>query len=91
MRIYQTNNQKVRELNSHKMKCQKKPINEQGSDKITISPQALNVKELKKDLAQIPDLRMERVQDLRKQIQLGTYQVSGQAIAIKIFNQDELE
>ncbi|MCG8513599.1 MAG: flagellar biosynthesis anti-sigma factor FlgM [Halanaerobiales bacterium] len=91
MRVYQTNNQKVRELNSHKMKGQKIPINEQGSDKITISPQALNVKELKKDLAQIPELRMERIQDLRKQIQLGTYQVSGQAIARKIFNQDELE
>ncbi len=91
MRVYQTNNQKVRELNSHKMKGQKIPSTEQGSDKITISPQALNVKELKKDLAQIPELRMERVQDLRKQIQLGTYQVSGQAIARKILNQDELE
>lgn len=88
MRVYQTNNQKIRHLETYKKNDLKSQVTEKSSDKIVISKKALNIKDIKKDLAKIPEIRKEKVQALKQQIQTGAYRVSAQAIASKIINND---
>lgn len=86
MRIYQTDNKKVHYLERYKENKFKSQTMEKNSDKVVISKKALNIKDVEKELAKIPELREEKVQALKNQIQNGTYQVSARSIAAKIMN-----
>lgn len=91
MRIGQANNEKVRYLDNNKKNTLKSQTVDKGSDKVLISKKALNVKDIQKKLSKISEIREEKVQILKDQVQAGTYQVSAQAIAHKLLNNNDLE
>lgn len=59
------------------------------SDKLNLSREAQEMKRIREVLAQTPDVRVEKVKQLKKSIQLGTYEVKGEEIAEK-FVQSQL-
>ena len=65
----------------------KKQINENVvlEEKVSISSISRDVKLAKKAIEELPDVREERVRELKDQIEQGTYNVSGEKIAEKIF------
>ena len=53
----------------------------QSAASVEVSSTAQEVQQVKKLISQLPDVREDRVQALKSQIQNGTYQVSGSDIA----------
>ena len=64
----------------------KKRINENVvlEEKVSISSISRDVKLAKKAIEELPDVREERVRELKGQIEHGTYNVSGEKIAEKM-------
>ena len=85
MRINQTQNQIINSLQKNKNVKNGKGTDKR-SDKIKISKNAINTKVLKKELTGISDVRSEKVNALKKQIENGTYHVSTKALASKLLN-----
>lgn len=54
------------------------------SDEVLLSKEAQEVRHLKEKLAQAPEVRPERIEDLRRQIDAGTYKPAGQDVAAKM-------
>lgn len=52
-----------------------------AEDATDFSPDLQKVENLKAQAANLPDIRQERVQELRKAVQSGTYEVSANKIA----------
>jgi flagellar biosynthesis anti-sigma factor FlgM len=59
----------------------------QSADVATLSTGSAQIQSLKAQLQSLPDVRQERVQQLQKAINGGTYQVSDQQIADAIFSE----
>ena len=55
-----------------------------SGDRVELSPKAKEMQEAKRILGSIPDIREEKVAQIRKQIAEGTYQVDSQKIAEKM-------
>ena len=55
-----------------------------GKDKVVLSSEARELSALRARLAQIPDVREERVAALREALRQGTYRVSPEEIADKM-------
>jgi flagellar biosynthesis anti-sigma factor FlgM len=53
-------------------------------EKVDLSTKAKDIQRIKARLADIPDIREERVQELKAEIAKGTYRVSGEKIAEKM-------
>jgi flagellar biosynthesis anti-sigma factor FlgM len=51
------------------------------TDEVILSPMANELRELKKAIDLIPDIREEKILMLKSQIEEGTYQVDGKKIA----------
>lgn len=78
LQVYQANN-KVKRNNALN--------NNKQNDHIKISEKAIDVQYGLQKLREVDnknDIRLDKVEDLKKQIQTGTYKVSGEAIAEKI-------
>jgi len=60
-------------------------------EKVDLSTKARDVQSIKNALAGIPDIREEKVQELRNRIDAGTYNVSGEKIAGKIVGESLLD
>lgn len=56
-------------------------------DKVTISEQSQELQMIISELKTIPEIRNEKVAELRAAIRNGTYQVSGEAVAEKLLEQ----
>lgn len=54
------------------------------SDELSLSPAAAELQELREEYEQIPEVREELVEKLRKQIQSGQYRVRDEAVADKL-------
>lgn len=69
----------------------KKPVNKQSkaqkSDKIEISDFGQSLAIAKQAVHDAPDVRMDRVMELKEQISSGKYQVSNEEIADKLLGQ----
>ncbi|MGI6452748.1 MAG: flagellar biosynthesis anti-sigma factor FlgM [Syntrophomonadaceae bacterium] len=63
---------------------QKKLENRICGDKIEISDTALNIKQLVKKVGQLPDIRADLVESIKRQIEEKTYQVPAEEVAAKI-------
>lgn len=59
------------------------------SDKVNLSREAQEMKWIREVLAQTPEVRADKVNQLKNAIQLGTYEVKGEKIAEK-FVQSQL-
>jgi len=54
------------------------------SQKLTISDEAKKLHEIVPKLDEIPDIREDKVAEIKKQIDEGTYKISGEKVAEKI-------
>lgn len=59
------------------------------SDAVTISSQGREMQALQRRLAELPEVRTERVAALREAIERGEYRVSAEAIAERILQQEK--
>jgi negative regulator of flagellin synthesis FlgM len=55
-----------------------------GADQVILSQQATEVQAAYQALAQTPEVRSELVQQLKAQVQAGTYQVDAEKVAEKL-------
>jgi len=53
-------------------------------DKVELSKNGLEIEQLKKTIQEVPDIRIDRVAQLKMQIDAGTYKVDGKAVAEKM-------
>lgn len=60
-------------------------------DKVELSPQALEANKYRAELKNLPNLREEKVQQLKEQINNGTYQASAKQIAAGIIKERHLD
>ena len=56
------------------------------SDAVSISEKGKDVSEMTRTLIELPDVRADKIADLKERIANGTYNVSGKDIAAKIVN-----
>jgi negative regulator of flagellin synthesis FlgM len=57
------------------------------SDTVVISDAAKRIQEIRSQLDEIPDVREEKVAQLRSQIENGTYEINADKLAEKIINE----
>lgn len=74
----------VKEVQKNHLKENK--VRGNKSDQLNISKKAQEIKILQNNLQDVSNLRQEKVEKLKKQVQSGTYNVSSKAIAEKIIN-----
>jgi len=60
-------------------------------EKVDLSTKARDVHSIKNALAGVPDIREEKIQELKNRIDAGTYNVSGEKIAGKIVGESLLD
>ena len=60
-------------------------------EKVNLSTKARDVQQIKSALAKLPEIREEKVQELKTQIEAGTYNVSGDKIADKMVGESLLD
>ena len=53
-------------------------------EKVDLSTMAKDIQQAKNALSKLPDVREEKVQELKSQVEKGTYNVSGEKIAGKM-------
>ena len=56
------------------------------SDEVSISEKGKDVSEMTRTLKEMPDVRADKVADLKERIANGTYNISGKDISSKIIN-----
>lgn len=84
---------KVNQLyNTSNVKKATKPTGGSFSDKLEISQKGKDYRVAKQIVAQAPDVREDRVKEIKKQIESGTYNISMTEVADKVVNRyfDEL-
>ena len=91
MKISEINNEFIKQykINEKLNSESKKRINENVvlEEKVSISSISRDVKLAKKAIEELPDVREEKVRELKDQIEQGTYNVSGEKIAEKMFGE----
>lgn len=60
-------------------------------ERVDLSTQAIDIRQMKKTIADLPDIREDKVQSLKRQIEQGTYNVSGEKIAEKMVVESMLD
>lgn len=55
-----------------------------GSDRVELSTNGTEIERLKKTMQVVPDFRSDKVAQLKAQIDAGSYQVDGKAVAAKM-------
>ncbi|HEN21209.1 MAG: flagellar biosynthesis anti-sigma factor FlgM [Deltaproteobacteria bacterium] len=59
-------------------------------DNVVLSPRAKEIQDAKKILISSQDIREEKIAEIRKQIENGTYQINGDKIAVKMIKESIL-
>ncbi len=99
MKIQDVNNdQSIRQI-TEGMKVQpgKAPIPstvgspDSGADRVELSPQSREMNKIHEILAQTPEVRTEKVAELKKAVEEGTYQVRPEDVAEKMVQEMALE
>ena len=57
-----------------------------SKDKVILSPRATEVQRLKKLANDVPDVRQEKIDAIKRQIETGTYNVSAKSVAKSIID-----
>ncbi|MBW2599410.1 MAG: flagellar biosynthesis anti-sigma factor FlgM [Deltaproteobacteria bacterium] len=60
-------------------------------DKVTLSSTARDIQQAQKAVEKLPDVREEKVQELKDRIEAGKYDVNGEKIAEKMLNESLLD
>ena len=56
-------------------------------DKVALSPEAKQIQDVRKRLDSLPDVREEKVAEIKEQIEAGTYTIDGEKIAFKMIRE----
>lgn len=64
-----------------------KSAGEAGGDKVAISQQAMEVRRAADIAAGLPEVRQEKVAEIRQQISQGTYSVNGEKVAMNMIKE----
>ena len=62
-----------------------------SGDKVALSPEAKQLQEAKKSLDSLPDVREDKVAEIKEQIEAGTYTIDGEKIAFKMIRESILD
>ena len=60
------------------------------NDKVVLSPKAREISDAKHKLVNMPDIRQEKVGDIRHRIKSGTYVVKGDKVALHMLKESVL-
>ena len=60
-------------------------------EKVNLSTKARDIQQLKDAVSQLPDVREDKVNELKGQVEAGTYTVNGQKIAEKMVSESLLD
>jgi negative regulator of flagellin synthesis FlgM len=63
---------------------------ETGQDRVLLSPAAREIQAATHQLQAIPDIRAEKVAEIKDRIAQGTYQISSEKIAIRLMGESLL-
>jgi negative regulator of flagellin synthesis FlgM len=99
MKVSDTGNTAGEIIHLYKAQSQKaaegeKPAGDAASvpeEKVSLSAQARDVQTIKKAINELPDVRKEKVDALKKQIREGSYDVNGEKIAQKMIGESLLD
>ena len=61
-----------------------------SEDKIALSPEAKQIQEAKKLLDSLPDIREDKVAEIKEQIEAGTYNIDSEKIAYRMIRESLL-
>ena len=61
-----------------------------GGDKVVLSPEAKKIQEAKELMGSIPDIREEKVAQIKAQIENGTYRIKEKELAAKMIKESFL-
>ena len=78
--------QTSRAKNVEKVSAEQQQASTVESDNVTISEKGKDVSEMTRTLKSMPEVRADKIADLKERIANGTYNVSGKDIASKIIN-----
>jgi negative regulator of flagellin synthesis FlgM len=67
-----------------------KSASDSCEDRVLLSPMAKEIQMAKSQLLEIPDIRVEKVTDIKNQISQGTYPVSSEKIAHRLMGESLL-
>ncbi|UCF86182.1 MAG: flagellar biosynthesis anti-sigma factor FlgM [Desulfobacteraceae bacterium] len=59
-------------------------------DKVVLSPEAKKIQETKELMGSIPDIREEKVAQIKAQIENGTYRIKEEELAVKMIKESLL-
>ena len=62
-----------------------------SEDKVALSPEAKQMQEAKRLLDSLPDIREDKVAEVKGQIEAGTYNIDGEKIAFKMIRESLLD
>ena len=68
----------------------KTPKEVSGGDKVVLSPEAIKIQEAKELMGSIPDIREEKVAQIKAQIENGTYRIKEKELATKMVRESLL-
>lgn len=60
-------------------------------EKVNLSTQAKDYQQITNTLSQLPDVREEKIQEIKSQVEKGTYNVSGEKIAGKMVEESIID
>lgn len=69
----------------------KRPKTTPTGDQVELSPQALEINKYRAELKKLPEIRYEKVQQLKEQINNGSYQPSAEKIAAAMIKERQLD
>jgi len=82
---------KIHELNQNQNHVKKNETKKEGepvADRISLSGRAKEIAELKRQIDELPDIRAEKVEALKKAIENGTYEIDSLKVAQKILEEE---
>lgn len=79
----------VQDITGNQETKKKKDLEKTGSekDKISLSGKAKEISELKAEIGQLPDVRMDKVDAVKHAVDTGTYNIDARKIAQKILEE----
>ncbi|MBN2515999.1 MAG: flagellar biosynthesis anti-sigma factor FlgM [Deltaproteobacteria bacterium] len=66
-------------------------INTVQEEKVSLSAKGRDIQQARKAINNLPDVRTEKVEDLRNQIEQGTYHVNSEEIAEKMIGESLID
>jgi len=83
-------------LKTRKVNLSKRPVEktetgrQEVSDRVSISGQAKEIEELKEVINQIPEMRIDKIEEIKEAIRKGTYKIDSYKIAERMLEEEIL-